>query len=91
MQQKLWIVYWNFPSLKKLLKRNKQSLLQGDPSLKHMKSFSQNKMGQDRLSNLGLISIESQVLTEVIETKSFQDSVITKFASTERQMESTFK
>ena len=40
-------------------------------SLKRIKSFSQNKMKQDRLSNLGLISIESQLLTVVVETKSF--------------------
>ena len=39
-------------------------------SLKRIKSFSRNKMGQDRLSDFGLISIESQLLTEVIETNS---------------------
>ena len=60
-------------------------------SLKRIKSFSQNKMEQDRLSNLGLISTESQLLTEVMETKSFQDSVITEFASAEKRMEFTFK
>ena len=48
-------------------------------------------MGQDRLSDLSLISIESQLLTELMETKSFQDSVITKFASAERRMKFTFK
>ena len=47
-------------------------------------------MEQDRLSDLGLISIESQLLTEVMETKSFQDSVITEFASAEKRMEFTF-
>ena len=60
-------------------------------SLKRIKSFSQNKMGQDRLSDLGLISIESPLLTEVMETKSFQDSVITEFASSEKRMAFTFK
>ena len=60
-------------------------------SLKRIKSFSQNKMEQDRLSDLGLISIESQLLTEVMETKSFQDSLITEFASAEKRMEFTFK
>ena len=58
-------------------------------SLKHIKSFSRNKMKQDRLSDLGLISIKSQLLTEVMETKSFQDSVITEFASAEKRMEFT--
>ena len=53
-------------------------------SLKHIKSFSQNKMEQGRLSDLGRIFIESQLLTEVMEIKSFQDSVKTKFASAER-------
>ena len=48
-------------------------------------------MEQGRLSDLGLISITSQLLTEVMKAKSFQDSVITKFASAERQMEFTFK
>ena len=50
-------------------------------SLKRIKSFSQNKMEQlgckmgnkMGLSDLGLISIESQLPTEVMETKSFQD------------------
>ena len=60
-------------------------------SLKRIKSFSQNKMEQDRLSDLGHISIESQLLTEVMETKSFQDSVITEFASAEKRMEFAFK
>ena len=48
-------------------------------------------MEQDRLSDLGLISIESQLLAEVVETKSFQDSIITEFASAEKRMEFTFK
>ena len=48
-------------------------------------------MEQDRLSDLGLISIYSQLLTEVMETKSFQDSVITDFASAEKRMKFTFK
>ena len=48
-------------------------------------------MQPDRLSDLGLISIESQLLTEVIETKSFQDSLITEFASAEKRMEFTLK
>ena len=60
-------------------------------SLKRIKSFSQNKMEQDRLLDLGFISIESQLLTEVMETKSFQDSVITEFASAGKRMEFTFK
>ena len=48
-------------------------------------------MEPDILSDLGLISIESQLPTEVMETESFQDSVITKFASAEKRMEFTFK
>ena len=48
-------------------------------------------MEPDRLSDLGLISIESQLLTEVMETKSFQDSVITELASAKKRMEFTFK
>ena len=97
----LWIVYWDVPSLKKLLKKKKADIAAGRPKsvkisfcsfkLKRIKSFSQNKMEQDRLSDLGLISIESQLLTEVMETKSFQDSVITEFASAEKRMEFTFK
>ena len=31
-QRMLWIVYWDVPSLKKLLKKKKQSLLQVDPN-----------------------------------------------------------
>ena len=60
-------------------------------SLICIKSFSRNQMGQDRLLDLGLMSIESQLLTEVIEIKYFQNSVITKFASAKRQKELTFK
>ena len=50
-------------------------------------------MGLDRLSDLdlALISIESRLVTEVMETKSFQDAVITKFAFAERRMEFTCK
>ena len=98
-QRMLWIVYRDVPSLNKLLKKKKAVVAAGRPksversfsSLKRIKSFSQNKMEQDRLSDLGLISSESQLLTEVMETKSFQDSVITEFASVEKRMEVTFK
>ena len=90
----LWIVYWDVPSRKKLLKKKKavvaagrtKSVERSFSSLKRIKSFSQNKMEQDRLSDLGLISIESQLLTEVMETKSFQDSVMTEFASAEKRI-----
>ena len=98
-QRMLWIVYWDVPSLKKLLKKEKAIVAAGRPksversfaSLKRIKLFSQNKMEQDRLLDLGLISIESQLLTEVMETKFFQDSVITEFASAVKRMEFTFK
>ena len=62
------------------------------PPFKTYQIIFSNKMEQDRLSDLGLISIESQLLTEVMETKQFfQDSVITEFASAEKRMEFTFK
>ena len=85
----LWIVYRDVPSLKKLLKKKTAVVAAGRPksversfsALKRIKSFSQNKMEQDRLSDLGLIYIEPQSLTGVMETKSFQDLVITEFAS----------
>ena len=60
-------------------------------SLKRIKSFSQNKVEQVRFLDLGLISIESQLLAEVVETKSFQDLVLTEFASAEKRMEVAFK
>ena len=59
--------------------------------MKCCKLFSRNKMEQDGLSDLGLMSIETQLLTKVMESKSFQNSVITKFASAERRMEFSFK
>ena len=40
-------------------------------------------MEQGRLSDLGLTSIESQLRTEVMKTKSFQDSIITKLLQRE--------
>ena len=95
----LWIVYWDIPSLKKFLKKKTAVVAAGRPksversfsALKRIKPFSQNKMEQDRLSDLGFISIKSQLPTEVMETKSFQDSVVTEFASAEKRMEFTFK
>ena len=98
-QRMLWIVYWDVPSLKKLLKKKTAVVAASRPksversfsALKRIKSFSLNKMEQDRLSDLGLTFIESQLLTEVMETKSFQDSVITEFASAEKRMEFTIK
>ena len=98
-QRMLWIVYWDVSSLKNLSKKKKAVVAAGRPksversfsSLKRIKSFPQNKMEQDRLSDLGFITIESQLPTEVMETKSFQDSVNTKFASAGKRMEFTFK
>ena len=95
----LWIVHWNVSSLKKTFEEKQAIVAARRPkpversfsSLKRIKPISRNKMGQDRLSDLGPISIESQLLTEIIENKSFQDSVITKFASAKTQMEFTFK
>ena len=60
-------------------------------SLKRIKSYARNKMGQERLSELALISIESRLLTEVMESKSFQDAVIAHFAVAERRLQLTFK
>ena len=64
-QPMLWIVYWDVPLLKKLLKKKAvvaagrlKSVERSFSSLKRIKSFSQNKMEQDRLSDLGLISIQ---------------------------------
>ena len=71
-QRTLWIVYWDVPSLQKLEEKpaivaaGKPKPVERSFSLKRIKSFSRNKMGQDGLSDLGLISIESRLLTEVI-------------------------
>ena len=74
----LWIVYWDVSSPKKTFEEKKAIVAARRPkpvkrsfsALKRIKSFSQNKVEQDRLSDLGLIFIESQLLTEVMETKS---------------------
>ena len=95
----LWIVYWDIPSLKKLLKKKTAVVAAGRPksversfsALKRIKPFSQNKMEQDRLSDLGLISIKSQLLTEVMETKSFQDSGRNRICFSGKANEFTFK
>ena len=60
-------------------------------SLKCVKLFTRNKMGHERLSDLALISIESLLLTEVMESKSFQDAVIAHFALADRRLQFTFK
>ena len=48
-------------------------------------------MGQEKLSDLALISIESLLLTEVMESESFQDAVIAHFALADRRLQFTFK
>ena len=91
----LWIVYWDVSLLKKTFEEKKAIVAARRPkpvkrsfsALKRIKSFSQNKVEQD----LGLKFIESQLLTEVMETKSFQELVVTEFASAEKRTEFTFK
>ena len=58
--------------------------------MKRCKSFSQIKMEQDRPSDLGLVSIESQLLISR-GNQIFSGFSHNKFGSAERRMEFTFK
>ncbi|KAJ4432754.1 hypothetical protein ANN_21392 [Periplaneta americana] len=60
-------------------------------TLKRIKSYSRNSTGEERLSHLGIISIEARLLGELRKKKEFLDEVVTKFASQERRIEFQFR
>lgn len=49
--------------------------------LKRIKTYLRNAIGQERLSNLARISIETELLCELMTTQPFYDDIIDKFAN----------
>lgn len=49
--------------------------------LKRIKSYLRNSMTEERLTSLSKISIEKELVNELIETRPFYDDIIDKFAS----------
>ena len=60
-------------------------------ALKRIKTHARNRTGQKRLSNLGLISIESELLNALKERDTFFDSVIEHFATSDRRIDFIYK
>jgi hypothetical protein len=60
-------------------------------TLKRIKTYSRNTTGQKRLSHLGIISIESELLAELKNKESFFDEVVKIFAAKERRMDFNFR
>lgn len=59
--------------------------------LKRIKNFVRNSTGQDRLTNLALLSIEKGLVQEMSEQETFYDDVINRFAERSRRIPLNFK
>lgn len=60
-------------------------------ALKRNKTYSRNKTGQLRLSHLGVISLESELLSEIKTKETFFNEVVNTFSSKERRMDFQFR
>ena len=60
-------------------------------ALKRIKTYLKNAQGQNRLSNLSLMSIEKSLLKRLMSTSVFYDDVITHFCGKRRRAELLFK
>lgn len=60
-------------------------------ALKRIKSYSRNTIGQDRLSSLGLISIERNLLKNTQVSGKFYDDVLNDFVQKERRIDLIYK
>jgi len=60
-------------------------------SMKRIKTFLRNKMAQDRLSNLALISIENNLFKKLKSSYNFFENVIDIFCKKERRIELHYK
>ena len=60
-------------------------------ALKRIKTYLKNAQGQNRLSNLSLMSIEKSLLKRLMSTSVFYDDVITHFFGKRRRAELLFK
>ena len=59
-------------------------------ALKRIKTYLRNAQGQNRLSNLSLMSIEKSLLKRLMSTSDFYDDVITHFCGKRRRAELLF-
>ncbi|KAL7634801.1 UNVERIFIED_CONTAM: hypothetical protein RMT77_015178 [Armadillidium vulgare] len=60
-------------------------------ALRRIQSYRRSKQGQDRLENLGLLSIEKDLLNTLMQSTSFYENVINKFIKQEKRMDFTFQ
>ena len=60
-------------------------------ALKRIKTYLRNAQGQNRLSNLSLMSMEKSLLKRLMSTSVFYDDVITHFCGKRRRAELLFK
>lgn len=60
-------------------------------ALKRIKTYSRNRTGEKRLSNLALLSIEAALLDDIRQKDIFFERTVNFFATQERRMEFTFK
>lgn len=67
------------------------SVEQSFSALRRIKTYLHSTQGQDRLSQLPLLSIEKALLAELKKTPNFYDLVIAKFTSINRRAEFHFK
>lgn len=60
-------------------------------TLKRIKNFVRNSTGQERLSQISILSIENQLLQNMSDNPRFYDDVIDEFAKTDRRIELQYK
>ena len=67
------------------------SVAQNFSALRRIRTYLHSTQGQDRLSQLSLLSVEKALLAELKKTPNFYDLVIAKFTSINRRAEFHFK
>lgn len=60
-------------------------------ALKRIKTYLRSTQGQERLSNLALISIEKEMLSELRKIESFYEQVLENFLKIERRLDVLYK
>lgn len=86
-----------FPQLSKLISLictipvSTASVERSFSALKRIKTYSRNRTGEKRLSNLALLSIEADLLEEIRQKDTFFERTVGFFAVQDRRMEFTIK
>lgn len=60
-------------------------------TLKRIKSFVRNSTGQERLSQISILSIENNLVQEMSQNPQFYDDIINEFAKNDRRIELHYK